>query len=218
MRRLGEKPKEIGRFRTLDDGTFLFRKNKNTPTYHLTAEQYGEIKRLQTRENLAAYLLAPPMLLLGIKTFNVDFGLGWQIAAIYAVAYCVFNFFFSRHIWRQITRICEKAAVASPENTIHFLNFTNGLRNVLSALTDRDLHRLSLFSAISTAIGVIIFLSIYVEWPLIVLRHLSFYQKLYAGILGTAIFGGLSYFAVEEIWRRRNTEFQNPNDETNSKT
>jgi hypothetical protein len=215
---LGDKPREIGRVRTLDDGTFLFRKNKTTPTYHLTAEQYDKIRKLRVKEYAAAWLLAPLFLPFIFLSLDGNLGSRWKIAAVCALFYCHFNFFFSRKIWHKITEICEEAGLAPPEQSNLFLGSSGILRESLALTSDNHLMIEAVGFTAMAAVSSILLMSIFVDLPYFSIPQMYWIKKLFVGAASLVFFGGFAFISIKEILRRRNAKLQNPDDETSSKT
>ncbi len=119
-------------FRTLDDGTVLYRKNRTTPTYLITNEQHDQISRLQLKEVAVGLLLVLPVLSFLKNSWDGDFGRVWQIKGAYTFAYCIFMFFLVRLNSSRIDNILQRAKLALPEQEIIFPGIMEGYRKLFA--------------------------------------------------------------------------------------
>jgi hypothetical protein len=191
------------RFKSLDDGTLLYRKNSASPTYSVTDDQCEELLKLHNRETLAVILLAPPLFVFAIKTIGGEFGLLWNISAAYAFFYCVFNFLLNRKTSSQIDAVCQSAVPAEAGQEIKLSSYPEHLKKATASLSYPGMLGAFAFFLTCGILGFLIFCSLFVNIEFIKIPDLPWWGKFWVGVVGTAVFGIFAYFAFCDIRERR---------------
>lgn len=196
-------PRDNAHFRTLDDGTVLYRRNRATLTYIVTGEQRELISNLRGKEIAAAFLLAPPIPIFVVTTAFGDFGLLWQITGAYVLIYCVLNFFLSQRISREIESICQSARPALLEQRIEFATLHNSLKNVTANLSPPERLALFVFFLLNAVVSLLLISSIFIDIGFMKLSDLHWAAKLLFGTCGILFFGMLAFGALQIILEKR---------------
>lgn len=191
------------RFRTLEDGTILYRRSRSTRTYVITNEQRDQISKLHRKEISVAFLLAPPILAFGLTSLEGDFGLVWQITGVYTLIYFVFIFIYSKSIFTEIDIICQEGRTGSPKDEIIIMPFWDNFRNVYAS---KKLSEKILISIFSLLIACISFLVAYSAiFDIYFLQNLGFHwvASLLIGLAGMFLFGLPIVASMHNILEKR---------------
>ena len=185
------------RFRTLEDGTLLYRRNRSTRTYLVSSEQRDQISNLHSKEIAAAFLLAPPILGFAITSLEGDFGLVWQITGAYTLFYCLFNFVFSRNIASKLDAICLDAQPASSDQEIEIPGFVGVLVGTTATLSDPAKIAAFVFFLVYAAISFVIIFSAFWQISFVNLPELHWTAKVLIGASGILAFGTLAFATLK---------------------